>query len=165
MNAVNEAAVAIAAPAIGEYWPGQGGIYAGIMPGEDGQRPYHLIVSATDVEDVAYGGYGSKVPGADSRYDGAANTRALLAATTEHPAAKWASEYSADGHTDFHLPAQRELNLCYATIPHKFEKDWYWSSTQETAGYAWFQLFGNGGQLYGDELSKLRAVAVRRLFI
>jgi len=31
-------------PKIGEPWPGQGGIYAGIMRGRDGNPDYHLIV-------------------------------------------------------------------------------------------------------------------------
>lgn len=35
---------AASTPRIGEPWPGQGGIYAGIMRGRDGGPDYHLIV-------------------------------------------------------------------------------------------------------------------------
>ena len=33
-------------PAIGEVWPGQGGIYAGVARGRDGEPDYHLILCA-----------------------------------------------------------------------------------------------------------------------
>jgi hypothetical protein len=162
---IAEASLALKAPRIGEYWEGQGGIYAGIMPGEDGQRDYHLIVSVDEGVELEWGGYGSSVEGAGSRYDGAANTKALLASSHDHPAAEWAGKYTKDGHIDFHLPAQRELNLCYATIPGKFAPDWYWTSTQSSAHGAWGQYFDDGNQFFAYKSYAGRARAVRRLFI
>jgi hypothetical protein len=46
-----------------------------------------------------------------------------------------------------------------------FDADWYWSSTQYSADYAWFQDFGDGDQGLNGKGSKLRARAVRRLLI
>lgn len=152
-------------PRIGAYWEGQGGIYVGVMPGIDGGRDYHLIVSAEEGTNLEWGPYGKRIEGADSKSDGSANTLSLLGSGSVHPAAVWASKYTADGHVDFYLPAQRELNLCYATCAEKFAKDWYWSSTQYSAGYAWFQDFYDGGQSYALKYGTGRARAVRRLFI
>lgn len=157
--------LALLAPAVGEYWEGQGGIYVGAMPGLDGKRQYLLIASTEEGVGLQWGGYGNSVDGASSYHDGAANTKAILAAEDDHPAARWASEYSADGHTDFYLPAQRELSLCYAAIAEKFEKAWHWSSTQYSAHYAWSQYFADGSQYGALKYGTGRARAVRRFDI
>lgn len=154
----------LVAPRIGAVWEGQGGIYVGVMPGENGAPDYHLIASVDEGVDLEWGPYGKRIEGADSKRDGAANTKALIAAS-EHPAANWAAKYTKDGHADFYLPAQRELNLCYATIAEKFAKDWYWSSTQYSAYGAWRQLFAGGYQSYALKNGTGRARAVRRLII
>jgi hypothetical protein len=130
----------------GEYWPGQGGIYVGPIPDEKNGGVHHLIASIDEAEDLSWGAYGTCVDGADDKLDGRANTLALLAASTSHPAAEWASAYTKDGHRDFFLPAQRELALAGATCARKFASAWYWSSTQYSADYAWGQDFGGGGQ-------------------
>src|SRR6202011_3391023 len=99
------------APPIGQYWTGQGGIYAGIMPDYVGHQPKHLIFSADEAVDMKWGGTGHIDPGSTSAYDGAANTRALVASEFSYPAAKWADNYEKDGHTDFYLPSQLELQV------------------------------------------------------
>ena len=76
------------APAIGTYWPEQGGTYAGTIRGQNGQPDYHLIVASGQQENVEalaaldkpleFGGYGKDIAGARSFADGAANTRAML---------------------------------------------------------------------------------------
>jgi len=157
---------ALKVPQLGQYWEGQGGIYAGMMPGENGQRPYHLIVSEESGDGLEWGGYGHRIEGADSRINGMANTKTILLADGEHPAAEWAAKYTKDGHSDFYLPAQREQNLCFATILDQFETDdWYWSSTQYSAGNAWGQDFDDGSQDYANKYYPGRARAVRRIEI
>lgn len=143
MAAGRPASDVFAVPRLGEYWEGQGGIYAGVMPIETGGFA-HRIVSVDEAEDLQYGGYGDEIADAENKIDGAANTRALIADSNEHPAAKWCANYSKDGHSDFYLPAQRELSLAWATIAHAFGSGWYWSSTQYSAGDAWGQGFGDG---------------------
>ncbi|HDS0941040.1 TPA: DUF1566 domain-containing protein [Pseudomonas putida] len=134
-----------AVPALGSYWPEQGGYNAGLVRGEDGAPDYYLIVPAlTDQLRAAWGGYGEEVEGASSASDGLANTRALLADSNEHPAAKLASEYTADGHNDFYLPARRELQLAEANVPELFEKAYHWSSSQRSAYLACTMDFEDG---------------------
>lgn len=149
-------------PRLGEYWEGQGGIYAGMMPLE-GSGFAHRIVSVDEAEDLQYGGYGDEIAEAESKIDGAANTRALIADSNEHPAAKWCANYSKDGHSDFYLPAQRELSLAWATIAHAFGSGWYWSSTQYSASFAWVQGFGGGGAGVLGKVSGARVRPFRRL--
>lgn len=153
-------------PNIGEYWPGQGGVYAGMMRGQDGQPDYHLIVPTdpvANVQEIAWGGYDHDEPDAKSDFDGLANTRSLCESERDHPAAKWAAGLVIDGHADFYLPARRELSLCYANVPELFDKEWHWSSTQYSRDLAYGQTFEAGTQTNGDKYDTLRARAVRRL--
>lgn len=136
-------------PAPGAYWPGQGGIYCGTQPAMHGLPERHLIFAAADApERLTWGEYGTKVPGADSRLDGRANTAALLAHVTQgksHPAAEWAAAYTADGHTDFHLPSQADLFMASLACPQQFtQESWYWSSTQSGRITAFVQDFELG---------------------
>lgn len=157
-------AAAVAVPRIGEYWEGQGGIYVGVMPTESG-RFAHRIVSVDEAESLAYGGHGHSTPDASSKLDGSVNTRSLLSAAVGHPAAKWCAKYTKDGHTDFYLPAQRELSLAWATSANVFAAAWYWSSTQYNAYNAWLQLFSDGCQDFSIKGNGGRVRAFRRVEI
>lgn len=148
-------------PALGEYWAGEGGIFAGFMPdGIGGQYP--LVASVDDFDPVEWGSYGQDEPDAKSDIDGRANTLALIESKHDHPAAQLAVGYQKDGHSDFFLPAQRQISLCRATISDKFEKAWYWTSTQCSADSAWYQTFLAGCQGYAGKGIKLRVRLVRR---
>lgn len=62
--------------------------------------------------------------------------------------------------TDWRLPTKEELNQIYES-GNDFDKDWYWSSTENCGDYAWGQGFYSGIQhdadkVYGDGL--VRAV-------
>ncbi|WP_054903993.1 DUF1566 domain-containing protein [Pseudomonas sp. NBRC 111144] len=152
-------------PALGAYWPGQGGYNAGLVRGEDGAPDYYLIVpQLTEQLSAVWGGYGEEVEGASSASDGLANTRALLADSNEHPAAKLASEFTADGHNDFYLPARRELQLAEANVPELFEKAYHWSSSQRSAHLAYTMGF-EGGWLYDGHKSYEFLVRPVRRFI
>jgi hypothetical protein len=149
-------------PAIGEYWPGQGGVYAGVMRGEDRQPDYHLIVATDDLGKFEWGGYGTEVSGAGSASDGAANTLALVE-DGDHPAATACAEYEADGHLDFYLPARRELQVAEANVWELFAKEWHWSSTQRSAYFAFSMVFDDGDQDLCVKFYELRVRPVRRL--
>lgn len=153
-------------PAIGQPWPGQGGVYAGLMRGSEGTPDYHLIVStdpAGNLANLRWGGY-EKDSKATSDTDGLANTRAMQEDGQEHPVLDVLKNLRADGHQDFYLPARRELSLCFANVKELFETDdWFWSSTQDSAGGAWYQGFGDGSQGWGSKDFRGRARAVRRL--
>lgn len=153
-------------PAIGQYWQGHGGFYAGLMRGQDGQPDYHLVVSAADLGEakaITWGSKGNSKPGAESEWDGMANTSALLNSGHSHPAAEFAAGLTIEEHRDFYLPSRRELRLCWVTVPEQFAKEWYWSSTQYSPNYAWDQYFGAGYQSHGLKDNERRARAVRRV--
>lgn len=126
-------------PAIGSHWPGQGGIYAGLVRGRDGQPDAHLIVAT-------------------------ARPAARLAWKL---AIEWARGVQADGHTDFTLPTRFESAVLFGNVGELFEPNWYWTRTEyeHDGSYAWFQYFDYGSQFYYHKSCEGRAVAVRRLLI
>ena len=148
-------------PQPGEYWAGQGGRFLCTLPALQGLPARHLIVSEGEAEDLTFG-LNVDVPGAGSHADGVANTAALLAHDGEHPAAKWAAAYSADGHTDFHLPSRLDLLMAYISAPQLFQKSgWYWSSTQDSRYAAFVQGFEYGVSVWNGKDGEHRVRAVR----
>jgi hypothetical protein len=127
----------ISIPRIGQPWPGQGGVYAGIMRGREGEPDYHLIVGQS------------------------------IDKTIWEKAKSAAASMEAEGHRDFTLPFRAEQALQFANVPEMFEKEWYWSCEQraEDADYAWGQYFGYGGQGCNHKYNEFRSRAVRRLII
>jgi hypothetical protein len=126
-----------AAPAIGSVWAGQGGIYAGVVRGDEGQPDYHMIVANSEREGT--------------------NWKDALA---------WVKDLKASGgHTDFELPKRKEQAILFGNVPELFAKEWYWSSEQYAPydGYAWCQFFHDGSQGSLHKSGSLRARAVRRL--
>jgi hypothetical protein len=120
-------------PSIGEYWPEQGGIYAGVARG--GERDYHLILS-------------TEAPKEDLTWQAALDR---------------AKSISADGHSDFTVPTRFESALLYANLQDQFDTDyWYWTSTQYSEGYAWRQLFSSGSQSNYYKVYERRCRFVRR---
>lgn len=149
-------------PALGEYWPGEGGFNGGLFQG--GERPYYLIVADAEFE-AEHGGCRHETEGAGSPWDGVKNTQALLADSEEHPAAELAAKHQADGHTDFYLPSRRELQVLEANVSKLFKKQCHWSSTQYSANTASTMDFEGGWQTTSGK-SLVRLVRpVRRKFI
>jgi hypothetical protein len=73
----------------------------------------------------------------------------------------WA--YSIDGD----LPNRYEQAILHTFQREQFDPDSYWSSAlhESALDYAWFQTFALGIQYYDSRTSKLRARAVRRVFM
>ena len=122
-------------PKLNEYWPGQGGFFRGahLLGG--------FLIEAADFLPKRYqfGNYGKVLKGY-SDLDGAENTRKLV--EIDSPAAKAAAEYTADGHADFFLPAQRELMQAFlATGCREQEPFSMLSSTPYGSHYAWAVVF------------------------
>ncbi|HZX85695.1 MAG TPA: hypothetical protein VFF19_19135 [Reyranella sp.] len=131
-------------PTHGQIWPGQGGRFICTVAASEGLPARHLVFGTDEAEDLTFGPY-EKIDAADSQLDGPSNTAALLASGKDHPAAAWAKAYTADGHTDFHLPSRHDLLLAYIHAKRHFSTDdWYWSSTQNSRNYAFVQDFEGG---------------------
>ena len=152
-------------PRIGEYWPEQAGIRVAVIPGQNGQPDYDLILPThpdAELGELEYGSYGTKIEGADSEWDGLTNTQALVAAGN-HPAAERCASLTIEGHNDFYLPADREAAVCYAIAREHFKKRWHWTSTQYGARRAFVQDFGGGGQDYDGKGCSFGVRPVRRV--
>lgn len=148
-------------PACGEYWPGQGGRFICTQPALMGLPARHLVFGEGEAEDLAFGP-SVDVPDARSQIDGAANTTALLAANKAHAAARWAAGYSADGHSDFHLPSRLDLLMAYICAPQLFQKSgYYWSSTQLSRDGAFVQGFESGYSGWSGKVGERRVRACR----
>ena len=163
-QAVNiNAPIAIVTPRIGEVWPNQGGVYAGIMRGEAGRPDYHLIVTIGSQFEVSgqWGTYGKKI-NADSRTNGAGNTTVMAAAG--YAIAQQVMAMECDGHRDLYIGSQAEMQIACANCPELFNQDdWYWTSTQLSANYAFAQHFRNGHSYWDGKDYEFRVRAFRAI--
>ncbi|MBI5218900.1 MAG: DUF1566 domain-containing protein [Bacteroidia bacterium] len=88
--------------------------------------------------------------------DGAANTAAIVAACSTRPiAASICDSLTLNGYYDWFLPAKDQLNYLYQqrSLVGGFSNDYYWSSSETNASYAWRQNFYNGGQYNSNKNS------------
>lgn len=131
------ASSSVTPPRVGEYWPGQGGVFVGIKRDEAGGRDYYLI-DGRDLDDASH--------------------------DEQLAAAKAATD---EGFTDWDLPTRKEQRLQFANVADKYQQASYWSKEQHASrsNDAWDQNFGNGDQSNWSKSSKLRARLVRRLSI
>jgi hypothetical protein len=120
-------------PSIDEYWAGQGGIYGGLVVGEEGSPDGHLILAEDKPDDIL-------------------NWSASIA---------WTKKVHKDGHSDFRLPTRRESALLYANLRGRFEAGWHWIGEQSSSTHAWYQFFDNGYQDSVSKKFEARARAVR----
>ncbi|ETK19266.1 hypothetical protein H097_10417 [Pseudomonas sp. FH4] len=153
--------VSTVAPAVGEYWPGQGGINAGYVAARGDIPAHYLIFGDKDLGEFKWGRY-QEESAATSKWDGKTNTDALITAGG-HPAAEAARAHSADGHSDFDLPAATQLHQAWAHD--LIAKGAYWSSSQRSAYNAFDMDFDGGDQGYDVKDGELRVRPVRRFFI
>jgi hypothetical protein len=145
---------------IGEYLPGQGGIYAGDILGDDG-TVYGLVVSSEDLDGTyAWGPEDGERQASD--WDGLVNTNTLLRQDKTHAAARAAKAYGADGHADFYLPAKREMQIIAANLPHLFQPKPYWTSTPYGSSFAWAVDFESGCVDRWSRFLEFRVRPVRR---
>lgn len=94
--------------------PFAGGFYAGrMMIGS----ALHAVIVAPKAQGESQGIWIDKyqdVPGAQSCFDGHANTTALSEAGS--PIAKWAQALDIAGHADWHIPSRDALELTYRNL-------------------------------------------------
>ena len=149
-------------PASGHYWPEQAGWYIGIICNPVNGQAWHLIQPEGDefaFSSTAWGKEGQLIEGANSIYDGHANTLAMLAAKS--PLAKKIRALPGD----CYLPSRAEALAMFATAKAQQTPGWHWTSTQYSGYYAWIQYFPYGHQYDIHKGAKARARAVRRLVL
>ena len=122
---------------------------------------HYLILGTKSLGELKWGRYKEESK-AISKWDGKANTDALIAAGG-HPAAEAARAYTADGHSDFDLSAASQLYQIWAHD--LIAEGAYWSSSQRSAHGAFYMYFGVGCQGGNVKLSELHVRPVRRKFI
>lgn len=142
---------------VGQYAEGQGGIYIGVTA-----QGRHLFAAAAPLDgSFEFGGYGDELEGY-SDLDGAENTRKLLE-RGDHPAAVAASEYTADGYQDFHLPSHRELLQVVAAAGFNDNDGYTWTSTPCGSNYAWAVNFEYGYVNFWGRFTEFRVRPVRSM--
>lgn len=104
-----------------------GGFYAGRIHLDDG-TVYALIVAPKAEGDHKpaqwISGY-KDVPGALSYNDGRANTDAMAAAGSK--LAQWVRDLRIDGHDDWYLPSQDELEVIYRNLKPTTRQNYCWA--------------------------------------
>ncbi|WP_321810117.1 hypothetical protein [Burkholderia sp. BCC1985] len=154
-------------PPVGTYWEGEGGFNGGIFQPRDGSAPRILIYDIANILESARWGKTTAVAASAGKFDGAANTRAILEADPDNVIAKHITSLEIDGHRDFFWPAIFELTHLFVTAGDKIldALPGYgaWSSSQPP-GYpsdAYVQYFDDGGQFWYHKDDEFGAVAVR----
>lgn len=98
-----------------------GGYYAGQI-GVSSVATHYLVLgplaSAQSAGNIEYKNANSSTPGADSVIDGPQNTADMVAdgSSTVYPAAHFCNDLSTGGKTDWYMPAQNELEVCYYNL-------------------------------------------------
>lgn len=152
-------------PTFGAIVPGQGGHLVGIMRGPlvkgIRQPDYALLAAIVPAVLLPWGEYGKKITGADSLTDGMTNTLAMLKAKC--PPALHMVGIEIEGHKDYYLPARAEFWAARANTPELFDNAPHWSSTQNSAHYAFAQDFEYGSSYWGSKGNEFRVRPFRRI--
>jgi len=127
-----------------------------------------LVCAPTDQSTSAqWGCYGTAIGGTLTAINtGFANTNAIVAGcSTAGIAARLCDTLTVGGFTDWYLPAKDELNLMYVNLHTQslgsFASNFYWSSSEYDANYAWGQGFSNGNQASNSKTNAYYVRAVR----
>jgi len=136
--------------AVGDTGPGGGKVFY-IASGVCYEAP--TSDQSTVIRKYKWGCYGTEISGADGTAIGTGyqNTQAILAGCEERPiASSVCSSLTLGGKSDWFLPSKDELNLMYENlylvVGGFFTDHVYWSSSETSDYYAWYQDFYNGGQ-------------------
>ncbi|MBU0487510.1 MAG: protein kinase [Bacteroidetes bacterium] len=119
----------------------------------DASGKHGLVCAPKDQGKYVWGCYEKEIGGTSKSFgSGAANTRQIANNCESNTAAGLCYNLNLNGYDDWFLPSKDELNLMYKNL-HKngiggFSTNFYWSSSEHNAYYAWLQNFINGYQGY-----------------
>ena len=142
-----------------------GGFYVGDIT-DDGVK-YHLIV-APKASGEAVKKWVDTVMVATSKTNGPGNTSAILNnQTVTYPAAQFCADLRIGGFDDWYLPSKDELDVAckarkaLAAIGEAFAASYFWSSTEYSTVYAWYQYFFSGNPGNQNHYTKTNGSYVR----
>ncbi|MDR2094802.1 MAG: DUF1566 domain-containing protein [Treponema sp.] len=153
---------------IGDTGPAGGIVFFDKGVYESGWR--YLEAAPQDFPAVQWGAYGTVVGGTDTGIgSGKGNTELIVQKLKklgeQGRAAQLCAALDAGGYTDWFLPSRDELNLMYQNLKKKklggFLNGWYWSSSENSYYYAWYQSFSDGSQSNYDKDNPDSVRAVR----
>ncbi|WP_211278141.1 hypothetical protein, partial [Oceanospirillum multiglobuliferum] len=95
------------------------------------------------------------------------NAQHIILLPGDNGEAPWAGQMAWAKSIGGDLPTRVEQAMLWANHRDQFERDWYWSSEEREgySGWAWYQGFDYGYQDRDLQITRLRARAVRRLFL
>jgi len=164
-------------PAVGTLCA-DGSVYAGLSP--DGNVAMYTTAadasSGTPWNNGNSSGY--VTTSQTSAVTGEANTANLITidsnsgvgGTQPHQAAQLCADSTANGHSDWYLPAKNELNVLYTSktaiggfnVSGSFPAGYYWSSSEYSNFFAWNQRFSDGNQFNSTKNGGSSVRCVRR---
>jgi hypothetical protein len=122
-----------------------------------------LEAAPADQGQARWGCFGTDISGANGTAVGTGepNTADIIVGCDESTAALVASTYGPG----WYLPSRDELNILFVLnedgIGSGYEPTFYWSSSETSAGNAWYQSFDGGFQFASDKRVTARVRAVR----
>jgi len=152
---------------IGQTGPAGGLIFYDKDSVSDGWR--YLEAAPNDQGISVWNGSGTVGGTSEAIGTGKANTDAIVAqsAGNADSAAKLCYELDLGGYTDWFLPSKNELSLMYTNLKvagmDNFGDNPYWSSTEESELFAWYQYFGTGSIDNGNKNDLNYVRAIRKL--
>jgi len=152
---------------IGDKGPAGGWIFYDNGSSTRGWR--YLEAAATDQsEEAVWGGDGAIASKSTAIEIGAgkANTNKIIKVFGNGSyAAKLCADYRGGGKNDWFLPSKNELNLMYTNLKAKgiggFSDTDYWSSSEASEPYAWYQSFVDGSKDNNTKTNRLYVRAIR----
>ena len=150
----------LALPALGTALPALGGTLGAFVANADGSTRA-IIVAPPHLHSItgAWGKYGKRIPGARGS-NGMASTVAMADAGCEIAIAVRALKIGE--HSDWFIGSQLEMLALDEHSAGLFDKKAiYWTSTQDSASYAWCQDFESGYSYANYKGNEFRAVPLR----
>lgn len=144
------------------HWPAQGGVYIGIKASPRGEIHHLIAALGKHVLDAQEWGP-SKIKGANSDFDGLANTIAM--ARYGSALAKRVRSLNIEGHKDWYVPSKAEGNLLAANAAHLLGSSEYWLSTKSQGAFAWAHDMDQGVQHQAHTAQAFRVIPVRSIRI